>query len=197
MRPPLFFRLAERKVAAAAVEKKGALAQSRRHRRLFAQIRGSSWPVRCRLAGPYRVRLGLGEQRTASPHLMAWARLSGWLLERSGSGKRRTAHAFTSPESKSRVANTAAGYPGYACVRRTRQKPTVSQKPCASQLPFLPKLDPASGSSLWPSAFSFDRERPFSFRRRRKENGGFFPRRKAAQFPLPRGGTSIRSGNRR
>ena len=35
------------------------------------------------------------------------------------------------------------------------------------------------------SAFSFDRERPFSFRRNRKENGGSFPRRKAAQSPVP------------
>ena len=71
---------AQRKVAAAAVEKKGAFAQSRRRWRLFAQIRGWSWPVRCRLADPYRVRYPPGEQGSAPPHLIVRHFFRGWSL---------------------------------------------------------------------------------------------------------------------
>ena len=81
--------------------------------------------------------------------------------------------------------------PQIVTFRKTEPAPNASTESFPGSLLlgppcFGPNLTPKRVKFEAPSAFSFDRERPFSFRRNRKENGGFIPRAAKQRTPPSR-----------
>ena len=98
-------------------------------------------------------------------------------------GKRSRGHTSATPESLShapKCGETLSLPQGYSAPGRrlSAYGGTVSHNPCTR-----PNLPERAGFGH-KSAFSFDRERPFSFRRNRKENGGSFPAPQSGAIPL-------------
>ena len=124
MRPPLFFRLAERKVAAAAVEKKGAWVSKSCPLGRFGRGRGSGETVRRRLWGACTgCAWGLGNREGAAPHLSVRSRFRGW----SSKGLNHWPRAFRFATRYREVAGAAAereadqiGHAPLPCNSRSR-----------------------------------------------------------------------------
>ncbi len=128
---------------------------------------------------------------TAGPAATAWSRIRPTrrrFRKESKSGSERNRWSFQSlpvPAIPIRVAKS----------QKIQQSRARAQRKIQPRPPTVSFWDPTSCPQLalgadcgHQSAFSFDRERPFSFRRNRKENGGSFPCRKAAHPSSPPAG---------
>ncbi len=133
------------------------------------------------------------EGRSACPHLRAWVQIWGGyrkafnnVWSRIRPTRRRFRKESKSGSDRSRWSLQSLPVPAIpirvAKNRKIQQDCARAQRRVCPRPPSVSFWDPASRPQLalgancgHQSAFSFDRERPFSFRRNRKENGGSFP----------------------